>query len=111
MILIKNGNNYIFATALHDGKDNKFIKLELIDPLTNNVIGTYSVNHAISGVYIKNDIPANLDGIILAKYTVYKDSIFTKLDKKYSINLNMIRVESIVEQLTDTIDFGDGSTV
>jgi len=109
MILLQKGNNFIFATSLYDGKDDKFIKLELINPVNNSIIGTYSVNHAVAGVYIKNDIPATISGITLAKYTVYKDVGLTSVDKKYSIKLSLIRIESIIEELTDTIDFGDGS--
>lgn len=111
MILAEKDTNFLFSVQLHNGKTDKFIKLELFETITNTVIGTYSLNHISSGMYVKNDVPSNVNGVFLAKYTVYNDSLLTQKDKRYSIELEYIRVESIIETLTSTIDFGDGSTV
>ncbi len=111
MILVQKGENFKFEAQLRDGKINRFIKVELFQTVTNTVIGTYSLNHVDGGFYQKNNVPTVDIGVFMARYTVYKDVGLTKKDRKYSIRLEYIRVESIIEQLTEVIDFGDGSTV
>ncbi len=110
MILVQKGENFKFEQQLHNGRDDRFIKLELIDTVTSNIIGTYSLNHVNGGWYEKKDLPASQDGVYLARYTVYKDVGLTRPDKKYQIKLDYFRVESIIEQLENIIDLGDGST-
>ena len=108
MDLVKNGSNFIFSVQLHNGKEDKYIKLELIDTSNNNVT-VYMLNHIQGGRYEKKDLIANSDGYFLARYTVFKDIALTNQDMKYNIKLESIRVESIVNQLENIIDYGDGS--
>ena len=108
MILLEKGTLFNFSKVLQDGNESKFIQVQLYDDV-NNLIGTYPVNHVGNGIYQNRTVPANTVGVFFAKYVVYKNASYTTVDKKYSQVLDMIRVEDIVEILTETIDFGDGS--
>lgn len=111
MKLVQNSENFIFAKQLPDGREDRFLKLELIDTSNGSIIGVFNVNHTGSGTYEKKDLPANTNGVFLARYTVYKDFSMTQKDRKYAVDLDYFRVESIIEELTEVVDFGDGSTV
>lgn len=107
MKLLKRGSPYVFSTTLEDGKEDKFIRAILMD-INGVLLSTYNIPHLSSGVYLKSDILANDEGVFLVKYEVFKDAAFTKPAKQYQILLQTIRVEAIEENLTNTIDYGDG---
>lgn len=109
MILTKKGENFVFSCVLFDGREDRFVKLDLIDTSNNQNIGTYTVNHLDSGIYLKSDIPANVKGVFLAKFEVFADVGLTKPLRKYEKMLKYYRVESIVDDITEVVDFGDGS--
>ena len=109
MILVEKGQNFVFSVNLFDGREDKFIKLDLYRVSDNQNIGTYSVNHLENGIYLKKDIPANATGVFLARYEVFKDVALTKKDRKYSIKTDYIRVEDFIEAIENAVDFGDGS--
>lgn len=113
MTLIEKGTNFNFQAQLFNAREDRFVKLELLTTQTNpsSVIGTYSLTHIGGGLYEKKDLIANNEGIFIARYTVFKNAALTRIDKKYQIKFEKIRVESIIEQITETIDFGDGQTV
>ena len=101
-------DKYIFSTILADSKENRFIKLTTYNPITRVKIGEYSINHFLDGIYLKTDIPAFNEGVILARYEVFKDSMLTQKDRSYSVRLAIIRVENFVEQLNISRDDEDG---
>ena len=108
MKIFELGTNFIFQYVLSDGKEDKFIELNLYDTSDNSLIGSYDVPFLQDGIYQKKDLATTVNGIFIARATVYKDAAFTNRDKKYQLIADTIRVESISETINENIDDSDG---
>ena len=107
MILTRKGENFTFAVQLSDGRADKYVQAKLFNSALVQ-IGFYAVPHFSEGTYYKNDITANTVGVYLVKYVVYPDVAMTIIDKRYRQSMVHIRVEDIVENLSEVIDLSDG---
>lgn len=107
MKLYALGSNISLVKILSDGNENLFIKAELFDK-SLNLIRTFELTHKEKGIYHNDSIPANTLGVYHIRYQVFKDHNFT-IKAKYKLAIDTIRIENIVNELKETIDYGDGN--
>lgn len=107
MDLVKRGENFQLTRRLGDGRTDKYVRAIIFDSAMNQQ-SVHTLPHIQDGIYSRNDVQANFVGVFIVSYTVYRDSGFTKIDRRYRRVLNKVRVENIVDQLTDVIDLADG---
>jgi hypothetical protein len=115
MSLIKRGDNFLFQYTLADGREDRFIQVNLYDTADDSLIGSYDAPFLQDGIYQNKSISALTIGYFIARATVYKDALFTNRDNKYSLISETIRVENTAEQVSDlaetineNIDDSDG---
>jgi hypothetical protein len=108
--MIKQGTPFPLKRSLQDGREDRYILARLFDQ-SDTQIGFHNVPHVTNGIYSLNTVIAGTIGIFSIKYEVYKDPAFTKIDKRYGQQLEIIRVEDIEDSLTDTIDMADGQAI